>query len=207
MRFQTLAAAILPLSGALANPATKVSARQPALRASFVTTPGAFQASGPGCNGASVVYSSNNELADVSLPNYSVSLPTPRESRCQISLLVHFPVGLCTTGTALGHASGRVTIMNTAPNVVAQFHGREYAVSPSPKSLVQVSPDGQWSGPTDRVYSLEDRLDYTVDRPDANNANLNFTLQGGLQLQPANGANGFLSNSRFVFDISRQGAC
>jgi hypothetical protein len=199
MKYSAVIALLLPAS-ALASPMVEV--RQPAPRAKFI---GRIATEGTGCTGATVTFDETNEVANVTLPNYSVSLPGPnREEACAVTLTVQFPAGFCTTGTAFGTVSGQVTLPNN--QVSATFHGRDYAVSPSGQ-VTQTSPDGQWTGPINERYGLDDTVSYTYNRPDANNNLVRFKLQGQLQLQPSNGPSGFLSNDRFVFDIRTQIPC
>ncbi|KAK3317901.1 hypothetical protein B0H66DRAFT_219797 [Apodospora peruviana] len=198
MKFFTAAAILLPASAALANPL--VAVRQPPPRAKFT---GGFSTSGNGCAGASVAFDATNEIATVSLPNYFVNLPNRPATSCAVTLLVRFPAGQCTSGTAVGHVSGHV---NLPVGVTGTFTSRDYAVSPD-GNVSQISPNGQWTGPTDTDYTLDDQVSYTYNRPDANNNVVSFTLQGQLQLQPTNGPTGSLSNNQFVFDIQTQIPC
>lgn len=198
MKYFTAIALFLP-TAALASPMVEV--RQPAPRAKFL---GGITTEGTGCAGVTVVFTEANEVANVTLPNNNVSLPSPRERGCAVTLTVQFPAGFCTTGTAFGTVSGQVTLPSNS--VSATFHGRDYAVSPSGQ-VTQTSPDGQWTGPINESYELDDTVSYTYDRPDANNNIVSFKLQGQLQLQPSNGPSGFLSNDRFVFDIRTQIPC
>lgn len=196
MKYLTIAALLLPAT-ALANPT--VAVRQPLSRAKFIGTFRADQS----CGNVIVGFDEISEVATVSLPNYSVRLPGPdRERACSVTLPVRFPVDACTTGTAFGTVSGQVTL---PAGVEAKFHARDYAVSPG--GVNQTSPDESWRGPVDVEYTLSDTVSYKYDRPDSVNRNVNFTLQGRLQLQPSNGPSGFLSNDLFVFDIRTQIPC
>ncbi|KXX77648.1 hypothetical protein MMYC01_205978 [Madurella mycetomatis] len=196
MKYLAIAVLFLPAT-ALANP--MVSARQPSPRAKFIGTFSTDQS----CRGASVEFDEINEVATVSLPNYSVRLPGPdRERACSVTLPVRFPVNACTTGTAFGTVSGQVTLPD---GVEGRFHARDYVVSPG--GVNQTSPDQDWRGPVDMQYTLSDTVSYRYDRPDSVNRDVNFTLPGRLQLQPSNGPSGFLSNDLFVFDIRTQIPC
>ncbi|KAM7212352.1 hypothetical protein V8F06_012257 [Rhypophila decipiens] len=203
MKFQ-LTALLLPITGVLATPVdASVSARQPALpRAKFNTT--GFRTADSrfgGCDGASVTYSEDNEVATVLLPNYFVTLPTRPASTCHVSVIVSFPQGICTSGTFIGRASG---LVNVPAGVTATYTGRNYAISPSLSTVSGTSPDGRFPGPRNGIYVLEDRIVYTLNRPDANNRNITFGPQGELQLQPTNGPSGLLSNQQIIFDIRNQ---
>ncbi|KAB5511581.1 hypothetical protein GE09DRAFT_981810 [Coniochaeta sp. 2T2.1] len=182
--------------------ASSLIPRQPAPQARFV---GTFTATS-GCGaGASLSIDATGQVATVLLPNYSVTLPgSSNEKRCSVTLPVLFPSNACTSGTARGTVTGQVRLPSAG--VQATFNGRAYAVSPSPGSVTDVSPDGSWTGPVDERYTLSDEVGYTL-RPDANNNVVSFTLQGGLQVQPSNAPEGFISNDRFVFDIATQIPC
>ncbi|GAB1317810.1 hypothetical protein MFIFM68171_08020 [Madurella fahalii] len=195
MKYLTIAALLLPAT-ALANPT--VAVRQPTQRAKFTDGFGADQS----CGDVRVAFDETREVANVTLPDYHVSLPNDRERGCSVTLTVRFPTTACIMGIALGAVSGQVTL----PDIVTgKFHAREYAVSPG--NVMQDSPDREWNGPIDKIYTIRDAVSFRYDRPDSNNQNVNFTLQGRLQLQPSNGASGFLSNDRFVFDIRNQILC
>jgi hypothetical protein len=196
MKYSTAFVVLLPV-GIIASPAVEI--RQPPPRAKFT---GVFSASS-GCGAATVTFDAANEVANVSLPNYRISLPGQNQRSCSITLPVLFPANTCTTGTAVGVATGQVTL---PAGVQATFNGRDYAVSPTPGSVTQISPDGSWTGPVNERYELDDQVGYTF-RPDANNDVINFTVLGQLQLQPSNGPSGSISNDRFVFDITRQIPC
>jgi hypothetical protein len=198
MKCSTVISFLLPVA-VLANPMVEV--RQPAPRAKFT---GALTAT-PGCGGVTVTFDATNEVANVSLPNYQLLLPGQNQRSCSLTLPVLFPANSCTTGTAFGTATGRITLPN---GVQATFNGRDYAVSPTPGSVTQISPDGRWTGPVNPTesYVLDDQVGYTF-RPDANNNLISFTIQGQLQLQPSNGPSGFISNDRFIFDIRTQIPC
>lgn len=205
MKFGNLSTFLIPVAGALASPVdteTSIPARQAADRAKFdingFKTP--VNISG-GCDGAVISYTDDNEVATVLLPNYYVFLPNRSSSQCHVSVKVSFPANVCTSGTFLGHVSG---IINVPRGVEGKFAGRQYAVSPSPNPLTQITPNANFPGPRDGTYVLEDKLTYTVNKPDANNRNVTFTLQGQLQLQPATGPSGLLSNQQIIFDIRDQ---
>ncbi|KAK4149806.1 hypothetical protein C8A00DRAFT_18554 [Chaetomidium leptoderma] len=197
MQYLTVTALLLPAT-VLANPIAVV--RRAAPKAQFI----GFSAQ-QGCgNNVSVAFDEANQVANVSLPEYSVRLPGPnRERGCSVTLTVRFPANVCTTGTAFGTASGQITLPD---GVQAKFHARDYAVSPTPGQVSHNSPNGEWSGPINKRYTIDDTVSYTF-RPDPNNRDVNFTLPGRLQLQPSNGPSGFLSNDRFVFDIRTQIPC
>jgi hypothetical protein len=199
---QYLIALLLPAT-VLASPL--VAVRQPRPTAEIIGW-----SAEPSCGGFTVALDDAKHVAIVSLPNYNVSLPDTgnRERGCSVTMRVRFPAG-CTTGFAAGTVSGHVTLPVGGE---AKFHSRDYAISPTIGDFTQVSPDGEWratasTGPIDVDYTLDDRVSYTARTPSGNPEDVNFTLQGRLQLQPSNGASGSLTNDRFVFDIATQIPC
>ncbi|KAH6855648.1 hypothetical protein B0I37DRAFT_59477 [Chaetomium sp. MPI-CAGE-AT-0009] len=207
MQYLSIAALFLPAT-VLANP--MVVARQPQPGAQFVNWTLVPETARDCGDNVSVAFTEANQLATVSLPNYNVTLPDRNGSRdkgCSVILTVRFPTNVCTSGTALGAVSGQVTL---PVGTQAQFHGREYAVSPG--GVSQVSPDRTWtattaSGPINERYTINDIVQYRYNPSDVNNQNVTFTLQGRLQLQPGTGLSGLLPNDRFVFDIRNQATC
>ncbi|KAM7188944.1 hypothetical protein V8F20_010356 [Naviculisporaceae sp. PSN 640] len=191
MKFGQLATFLIPVTGVLGQS-----------RAKFDTngfrTP--LNISG-GCDGAVITYAEDNELATILLPNYFAILPNRPLSQCHVEVKVTFPTGVCTDGSFLGHVSG---IVNVPSGVEGKFEGRQYAVSPTPSRLTRITPNANFPGPRNSNYVLEDILTYTVNKPDVNNRNVTFTLQGQLQLQPTTGPSGLLSNQQIIFDIRNQ---
>ncbi|KAK3293905.1 uncharacterized protein B0H64DRAFT_433188 [Chaetomium fimeti] len=210
MQYLSVAALLLPAT-VLANP--MVVARQPQAKAKFIGWRLQTGTEVDCGNDVSVAFTELDQLATVSLPNYNVTLPERNGSRdkgCSVILTVRFPVNVCTRGTATGAVSGQVDLSIVGSQ--AKFHGREYVVSPSGDGVSQVSPDREWtrtaaSGPISERYTINDSVTYRYTPPNVENQDVDFTLQGRLQLQPGTGTAGFLSNDRFVFDLRNQDAC
>ncbi|KAK4170948.1 hypothetical protein QBC36DRAFT_225662 [Triangularia setosa] len=194
------ASALLFQATVLAGPI--IEARQ---RQDFAVFTGVSSFRGQGCEGATVTYDEINQVATVIYPNYGVVIPQgPREESCSTTLQVRFPVGECTSGTAIGRATGTV---NVPVGVTAFFSTRDYAIQPTIGTITDVSPNGQWTGPRSEDYVLQDNIGYTLTPPNAQNSLVNFTVFGDLSLQPQNGPVGSLSNRQFVFDIRTQIPC
>ena len=198
---QYLTALLLPAT-VLASPL--VAVRQPRPTAEFIGW-----SAESSCGDVTVGFSESKHVATVSLPKYNVSLPDTgnRERGCSVNLKVRFPAG-CTTGFAAGTVSGHVRLPVGGE---AKFHSRDYVISPTIGNFTQDSPNGEWrattsTGPIDVDYTLDDRVYYTA-RPTSGNQDVDFTLQGQLQLQPSNGGSSSLTNNLFVFDIGTQIPC
>ncbi|KAH6632772.1 hypothetical protein F5144DRAFT_534608 [Chaetomium tenue] len=200
MQYLAVAALLLPAT-ALASPVAIV--RQDWAPAEFIGW-----TADQSCGRVSVTYDTLKQVANVTLPDYKVTLPDNgnRDRGCAVTLKVRYAAGACTTGTASGTVSGNATL---PVGVSAQFYGRAYAVSPSIGPVSPVSPTKHWNAVTQPInerYTINDSVGYTF-RPDLANRDVDFRLQGRLQLQPGTGPSGFLSNDNFIFDIRTQIRC
>lgn len=200
MQYLAVAALLLPAT-ALASPV--VAVRQDWAPAKFIGW-----TADQSCGRVSVTYDALKQVANVTLPDYKVTLPDNgnRDRGCAVTLKVRFAADACTTGTAFGTVSGNATL---PVGVSGQFYGRAYAVDPSLGPVSPVSPTKNWNAVTQPInerYTIDDTVGYTF-RTDSVNRDVNFKLQGRLQLQPATGPSGFLSNDNFIFDIRTQIRC
>ncbi|KAK4222030.1 hypothetical protein QBC38DRAFT_490858 [Podospora fimiseda] len=203
MKLTTAVALLLPATTTLAGPI--IGARQPAQRAKFI--PGSLTVDGAGCDGATVSFDTNNEIATVSLPNFVVTVPSgTREKICNVALKVHYPLG-CTSGTAQARVSGQDVL---AVGVTGTY-SRRYAVSPVVNGEVsEFSPAINFAGAeiSTQVWSFDQDTITYVQRPNTpENQDITFRLLGDLQLQPSGSATGRLSNDVYVLDISDQRSC
>ncbi|KAK3986395.1 hypothetical protein QBC44DRAFT_273221 [Cladorrhinum sp. PSN332] len=198
MKFTAAAALLLPAT-VLAGPI--IEARQPGQRAKFIA--GSLSVDGAGCDGATVSFDATNEIATVSLPNFTVTVPNGiREKTCNVALKVHFPTG-CTSGTARTILSGQDAL---AVGITGTY-SRGYAVSPTNGNYTENSPTVNFVGAevsTQVWLHDQDTIRYFQSPNTPENQDVTIRLLGDLQLQPSGSATGRLANDRYVLDITDQ---